>query len=66
MMVLSTEEKRKNNGLTCMEKPCSTESERKRGEKEYIKRTKSTSVFADIDLAPCVNPVNTILLDLLS
>ena len=26
----------------------------------HNKRTKSTSAFADIDLAPCVNPVNTI------
>ena len=31
-----------------------------RGYMVYKKRTKSTSVCADIDLAPCVIPVNTI------
>ena len=66
MMVLSSEEKRKNNALTCVGKVLFYGTGKKERKKEYIKRTKSTSAFTDIDLAPCVNPVNTILLDLLS
>ena len=59
-MVLSSEEKRKNNALTCVGKALFYGTGKKEREKEFIKRTKSTPAFADIDLAPCVNPVNTI------
>jgi hypothetical protein len=62
IMVLSSRISGKTTDSLRREGFCSKELETKKanGKLWYIKRTKSTSVCTDIDLAPCVNPINTI------
>ena len=63
MIEFDSEEERNDNGITCKGQVALFEKKNRKREMDLVhnKRTKSTSAFADIDLAPCVNPVNTIL-----